>query len=134
MLKANTHGNALGFHLYACRSEIAIHVARTVPRGENDRSAKSFFSPRNEVDGLHAHYAVGSHTVSLPHDEPGHTRLEMHLPATLQDGVTHILYDPRKLVRSDMRMGIGQDIGVGPMLTEDIENLVHTAPFLAARI
>ncbi len=58
----------------------------------------------------------------------------MHLAATAQNGVAHILYDARQLVCTYMRMGISQDIRRSTMLAEDIENLLDIAAFLRTRV
>lgn len=43
-------------------------------------------------------------------------------------------YHTRQFVGSYMGMGISQNVGIGSMLAEDIQYLVHTAAFLAAGI
>lgn len=58
----------------------------------------------------------------------------MHLAPTLKDGVAHVFYHTRQFVGSYMGMGISQNVGIGSMLAEDIQYLVHTAAFLAAGI
>ena len=58
----------------------------------------------------------------------------MYLTTTVQDGVTHILDDSRQLVRTDMWMGISQDVGRRTMLAEDIQYLLDGATFLGARV
>lgn len=49
-----------------------------------------------------------NHLIAVQH-QPRHLGLEPHLTAMLQDGVTHILDDPRQFVSADVRMGIGKD-------------------------
>jgi hypothetical protein len=49
----------------------------------------------------------------------------MYLTPTTENGVAHVLNDTRQTVSSDMRMGIGKDIGGSTMLTENIENLLY---------
>ncbi len=58
----------------------------------------------------------------------------MHFAATLDDGVAHVFNDAWQLVGTDMRMGICQDIGIGTMLAEYVQNLIYTSPFLASGI
>ena len=67
-------------------------------------------------------------------DEFIHPRLKMHLPTMFQNRVAHGFYDSRKLVRTDMRMRICQNRDIRPVLTEDGQYPLHTAPLLAACI
>ena len=96
--------------------------------GQDNRTTIGLLGTRLQVDSLDTYHLVAFD------DEGGHLGLEMHLATTVKDGVTHVFYHTRQFVGSYMRMGISQDIGVGSMLAEDIQNLVHTAAFLAAGI
>lgn len=56
----------------------------------------------------------------------------MHLAATLDDLVTHILDNAWQLVGANMRMGIAENGWRSSMLTEDLKNLGDVAALLAA--
>ena len=128
MLQTDTHRNALRLNLDLGRSKIAIHITGTMSGSQNHRSTVVFLRTRLQVDSLHTY-----HLVALQ-DEAGHLGLEMHLTATLENGIAHILDDTRQLIGTDMRMGISQDIRIGSMLTEHIQYLIHTTTLLAAGI
>ena len=68
------------------------------------------------------------------HQQGIHAGLEVHLAATLQDGVPHVLDDTRQLIRTNVRVGIHQDGRRRAVLAEHVQNLVHIAPLLAAGI
>ena len=90
---------------------------------QDDRSAE-----RLSVVGLNAHYPV------ILDDQPVHACLEMHFSSTVQDGISHVLNDPWKLVGTDMRMCVRQDGRTGSVLTEYVQDFFHAAPFLASGI
>ena len=46
----------------------------------------------------------------------------MHLAAAVDDASSHALDDDGQFVGTDMRMGVGEDRGVGAMLAEDGED------------
>ena len=58
----------------------------------------------------------------------------MHLAATTQNCLSHILDDTRQAIRSDMRMSIDHDIGICTMLHKHTQNLVRITALLAARV
>lgn len=128
MLQTHTHSDAFGLDLNPGGCEIAIHITRTVTCGQDDWPPIGFLGPRLQVDSLDTY-----HLVAID-DEGGHLGLEMHLAPTLKDGVAHVFYHTRQFVGSYMGMGISQNVGIGSMLAEDIQYLVHTAAFLAAGI
>ena len=74
-----------------------------------------------------------NHAVTFQ-QQTGHLRLKMHLTTTSDNGVAHVLDDARQLVGTDMRMGVGEDVRRGAMLTEHLENLLDVATLLAAGI
>ena len=58
----------------------------------------------------------------------------MHLAATAQNGVAHVLNDTRQFVSADVRMGISQDVGRGTVLAEHVQNLLYRTAFLGTGI
>ena len=58
----------------------------------------------------------------------------MHLAAAADNRVAHRLDDLRQAVGADVRMGVGQDVGRGAVLTEHAQDLVRVAAFLRAGI
>ena len=58
----------------------------------------------------------------------------MDFSSTADDGAAHVFYDAGKPVGADMGMGIYEDGGGGSVLTEDVEDPVGVAAFLAAGV
>ena len=73
------------------------------------------------------------HTTAFE-QEARHLGLEMHFATALKNGITHGLDDTRQFVGTDMRMGIGKDIGRCAMLTEYIQDLLYRTTLLGAGI
>ena len=80
------------------------------------------------ADCLHSDYGVAFY------QQLCHLGLEMHLASTTEDGVAHVFYHSRQLVRADMRMGIGKDVCRSTVLTEYVKNLFDVATLLAAGV
>ncbi len=53
-------------------------------------------------------------------DQGIHTGFKMHFTATTDNLLTDIFYHPGELVRTDMRMGIGQNRGTRSVLAKNI--------------
>ena len=58
----------------------------------------------------------------------------MYFAATIYYCVAHVLDYTRQLVRTDMRMGVGEYCRRCPVLAEHIEYFAYVAAFLAARV
>ena len=140
MFQTHTYGDAFCLDIYLCRSEIAVYIAGTMTCCQDNRSAISFLSTRSQIHGFYAYHPIASCSIRSRQltftlkDQTNHLGLEMHFAATLDDGVAHVFNDAWQLVGTDMRMGICQDIGIGTMLAEYVQNLVYTSPFLASGI
>ena len=130
MLQAHTYGNALGFDCNMLFPQIVIDITSRMTSGKNDRTCKDLLLKSFSLSLL-CHHA--RHPVARC-QQARHARLKMYLAATTQNGVSHVLYDTRKLVGSDMRMSITQNCGGRSMLTEHIQNLLHTATLLRSSI
>ena len=123
MLQTHSHSQSFSFDRDTLTEQMAVHITGRMAGGQNDRS-------------LENPSGVGFDTFHLAfvHNQAVHAGFKMHLTSALQDGVAHILNDAGQLVCSDMRMGIRQNGCTGSMLTEHIQNLVHTAAFLASGV
>ena len=67
-------------------------------------------------------------------DERSHLGLEMHLSATSDDSLTHILNDTWQFVGTYMWMCIGKNVCACSMLAEHIQDFIRIAAFLRACI
>ena len=105
-----------------------IDIAGRMTCGEDDRTKERTLLSRDEIDSLNAFHPV------MNKKKTSHLGLMMHLAATLENGLPHILYHSWQLVSTYMRMGIGKDIGRGSMLTENVEDAIDISALLAARI
>ena len=76
---------------------------------------------------------TANHTIAIK-NEARHLGLKMYLATTLQNGVAHVLNDTWQLVRTDVWMGISQNIDRCTMLTEHIENLLNRTTLLATGV
>ena len=128
MLQSNTDGNTLGFYFYLRRSQIAIDIPGTMTSCENHRSTIILLSTSDQVDCFNP-----NHTVTFQ-DKTSHLGLKMHLTATIDNRIAHILNHARQLICSNMRMGICKDVRIGSMLAENIQNLIHATTLLASGI
>ena len=124
MLEPHAHGQA--FHLErATRGvQVAVNVARGMPRGQYHRTP--VFAAVACRNAKHATFGIGYQTVGA--------RLEMHLAATGQYGVAHVLDNARQAVGADMRMCVAQYPAVRAVLAEYAENAAHVAAFLAVGV
>ena len=127
MLESYTDSNAFGLYLNIVTIKIAINVASTMTRRQNDRSTPTTLVTCHQIDGLYTNNGVALC------DEAGHFGLEMHLTATSKDSVAHVFYNSGQLVGTYMRMGINQNGCGGTVLTEHIKYFVDIATLLAAR-
>ena len=127
VLQPDAYGNTLCLNLHAVGIQPAIDVARRVACGKHDgRGAEHARLPvRLALDALDA--------VSR-YQQRGHLRLEVHLSATAQNGVAHVLNHTRQLVGADVGVCVGEYRHGGSVLAEDVENLLHVAALLAARV
>ena len=105
--------------------EIAIDVARGMPRGEDDRTLKLC-----AVGCAHSHYP----TAISGKEEGIDSSLEMHFPSGCFDLFAHSLDDAGQAVGADVGMGIGEDIGGGSVLAEDAEDALDVATLFGTRI
>ena len=128
MLQSNTYGNTLGFYFNLRRSQIAIDIPGTMTCSKNHRSTIILLCTCCQVNSFNP-----NHTVTFQ-DKPSHLGLKMHLTATIDNRIAHILYHARQLICTDMRMGICKDVRIGTMLAEDIQNLIHATTLLASGI
>ena len=128
MLQSDTDGNTLGFDFNLRRSQIAIDIPGTMTCSKNHRSTIILLCTCCQVNSFNP-----NHTVTFQ-DKPSHLGLEMHLTATIDNCIAHILYHARQLICTDMRMGICKDVRIGTMLAEDIQNLIHATTLLASGI
>ena len=123
MLQTYPYGDTLGFDGHPVGIQPAVYVACRMSCSQNHRTVESLSRIR-----FNACYLVVL-------DEQGiHACLEVHLSATGEDGVSHVFNHPRQLVGSDVRMRVYQDRCACSVLAEHVQNLVHAATLLAARI
>ena len=105
--------------------EIAIDIAGGVAGGENHGAG-----PLAAVGGAHPF-----HPLAVGREEEGvDTRLKMHFTARLDDLPTHAGDDAREAIGADVGMGVGENIGGGPVLAEDAEDARHVAALLGAGV
>ena len=128
MLQSNTDGNTLSFDFNLRRSQIAIDIPGTMTCCKNHRSTIILLSTCCQVNSFNP-----NHTVTFQ-NKTSHLGLKMHLTATIDNSIAHILYHARQLICTNMRMGICKDVRIGTMLAENIQNLIHAAPLLASGI
>ena len=95
---------------------------------KNHRSTIILLSTSNQVDCFNPY-----HTVTFQ-DKTSHLGLKMHLTATIDNRIAHILNHARQLICTNMRMGICKDVRIGTMLAENIQNLIHATTLLASGI
>ena len=123
MLQTHTDGQSLALDFHPVGIQPAVDVAGGMPRGQNHRPAES--PPRVRLNP--------DHLVFL--DEQGiHAGLEMHLSPAVQDGLAHVLYDPREFVRPDVGMRVLQDGQAGAVLAKHVQDFLHVATLLAPRV
>ena len=97
------HGDALCLNLDMFGIEVSVDVAGRMSRGKDDRSAERHLVSVGSLSRLDA-----NDTVAVD-EQSRHACLEVHLAATPEYGVAHVLDDRRQPVGADMRMGVGQD-------------------------
>lgn len=119
MLQPDSDSQSFRLDLHPVPVQPAIYVACRMSGSQDDRSAE-----RLSVVGLNAHYPV------IFNNQPVHACLEMHFSSTVQDGISHVLNDPRKLVGTDMRMCVRQDGRTGSVLTEYVQDFSTLPRFL----
>ena len=123
MLQTDTHGNAFGFELHSVCMKPTIDITGRMTGRQNDGSP----------EGL-ARIRFNAYHLVLLDDECVHTGFEMHFATAFQNGVAHVFDDTRKLVRTNVRVGIHQDRSACSMLAKNIQNLVHISTLLASGI
>ena len=128
MLQSNTHGNTLRLDFNLRRSQISINITGTMTCRKNHRSTIIFLSTSDQVDCFNP-----NHMVTFQ-DKTSHLGLKMHLTATIDNCIAHILNHARQLICANMRMGICKDVRIGTMLAENIQNLIHATTLLASGI
>ena len=79
---------------------------------------------------------LGFNAFHLPllDDQCVHPGFEVHLTATFDNRMTHVLYHPWQFIRTDVRMGVHQDGGGSPVLAKYVQYLVHVSPLFAPGI
>ena len=123
MLQTHSHGDTLRLDVHARGIQVPVHVTCRVSGRQNHRSAHRMSLAR-----------LYTHNLPLLNDESVHARLKVHLSATAADGLAHVLNHARQFVRTDVRVRITQDRGRCPMLAKHVQNLLHAATLLAARV
>ena len=123
MLQTHSHGDTLRLDVHSRGIQVPVHVTCRVSGRQNHRSAHRMSLAR-----------LYTHNLSLLNDESVHARLKVHLSATAADGLAHVLNHTRQFVRTDVRVRITQDRGRCPMLAKHVQNLLHAATLLAARV
>ena len=67
-------------------------------------------------------------------NQSGHLRFKIYFSTTFKDRVPHILNHSWQLIRADMWMGIDENRGGCPMLTEHVQYLFYVSAFLTSGI
>ena len=123
MFQTHSYGDAFGFYFHLVGCQPAVHITCGMSGGEYDGAE----------EGLSGIGFDAFHFVVL-NNQGVHARFKVHFAATGDNGVPHILYDPRQLVCSDVGMGVDKDGRRGAMLAEYVQYFVYISPFLAAGV
>ena len=126
VLKSHANRQPLCLDLDATLGEIAIDIARTMTCGKDDGPTERELLAALNTLSLNAHDGVALK------EETGHASEMMHLTATSQYRVAHVLDDTGQAVGANMRMGIAENIHRSPMLAEDIQNFFYITALLTA--
>ena len=127
MFQSHPHGQSFAFDVQMPCVQAAVHIAGRVTRGQDDRLAPQFLLLT--AYGIHGKQSLH---LSVPHEQVGHACLEVHLAAASQDGQAHVLDDAGQPVGADVRMCVGQNVLLGPMLHEDAQDAVGISALLTA--
>ena len=102
-----------------------VDVARGVARGEHNCVGAPFalLFRVSHVLGLYTQDAV------VVQDKPCHPLVEMDFAAVMQDGFAHVLHHARQFVGSDVRVCIGEDVGLGAVFHKQPKRFDHVATF-----
>ena len=90
-----------------------------------------------QYDGPLEAPSVGTHRAAHPsalQDQLVHTAAEVYLTARGDDLLAHATDDDGELVRTDMRVGIDKDLGVGTEAAEDTQRLLDAPALLTAGV
>ena len=123
VFQTDSYRNSFGFYLYAVIIQPLIYIPCGMPGSQNDR-------PFESLSGI----CLYTCDFVFFYDKGVHSCFEVHFTATFYDGIPHVFNHAWQFVRTDVRMGIYQDGGTGPMLAEYIQNFVHIPPFLASGV
>ena len=123
VLKTHADSDGLGLDKDLRTMQVAVDVACRVPRSQQHRA----------VEGTIPRADDPTHLTTLE-DQLLHTAREVHLTTRGDDLLAHTTDDDRELVRTDMWVGIDEDLRVGTEATEDTEDLLHAPTLLATRI
>ena len=161
VLHARSDGERLRFQRFgACARYNFVNVRRGMSRGQNHRVGKEFFlravrrprhnaandfcagsvrKPKSGVvskpkSGGAASFAFGLSFVRSVNNKIHDAAFKVELSAQLQNFLAHVVDDLRKLVRSDVRMRVGQDFWVGAKVNEGLQNLADVSALVAARV
>ena len=124
MFDPNTHGEWLPFQRQSRRCHPFEDVPGTVPRGEDH--CLSFQIPIHQTDAAYP-------AIWFLHDAH-HPLSESDLTAACHNPLPHRRNDGGQFVRSNVRVGVDEDIGVGPVFHEPAEDLAPSPALLRSRV
>src|SRR5574344_578863 len=100
MLKSHTYRYTFGFYVNICRCKVLVNITCRVSGGKYYRSSESLFLSTIKI------YRLTSFNTVVMQKESCHLRSEMNLTATLKYLLSHIFYNTRQFIRTDVRMCI----------------------------
>ena len=123
MLQTYAHSNTLGLESDTARVQVAVDILSRVPCSKNHRRSKELAT-------------IGTYAAdaSALYEQFLHTCLKMHLASALKDSVAHILYYPRQLVGTKVRVRIGKNSGARTELAECIQHPLDASALFASRV
>ena len=120
MLGPNPKCEGFGFNENALLVQQAKNVPGGMPRRQQHRLGAELFP------------CLAANTDGSPlfHEHLGHTRPEAHFSPMLADGLAHLLDDFGKLVGTNMRMSVHQNIRARPKGYEQIHHALNVPTLL----
>ena len=123
MLKTYADSDGLRLDKDLRTMQVAVDVTCRVPRSQQHWAVEGTIPRADDT----------THLPTLE-DQLLHTAREVHLTTRGDDLLAHTTDDDGELVRTDMWVGIDEDLRVGTEATEDTKDLLHAATLLATRI